>query len=394
MSFKSTMVAAMALLASVNAHIKLKQPVPFSASTLDTAPITKSQYPCKSNLGFTVSTMNSMKVGEPQTVIFDGTAVHQGGSCQLSVSLDPEPNENSVFKVIKSIEGGCPGVEAAPNKYEFTLPDSIPNGKATFAWSWFAKMSGVPEMYMNCAPLDVTGGASDDSAFQKLPDMLKANLDDTCESETNFAIKFPNPGTDVQMGTTDDAKPPIGAACGSSSGATPSEPSGSPGAGPSSAPSPSAAPPNGQYTPAPGAPSAAPTQPGGVFAPGASSAAPVVPSASPVAPPLGTGTMTTLVTVTAKPTVAKPTGTGSPAVPTTPSSPSPPSEGGSAGTCTSEGAIVCNGTTQFGLCNGGKVVWQAVASGTTCTNGVIAKRGYNGRIARPRFNSPRIAVGN
>jgi hypothetical protein len=51
---------------------------------------------------------------------------------------------------------------------------------------------------------------------------------------------------------------------------------------------------------------------------------------------------------------------------------------------------LCNGTAQFGLCNNGNVVWQAVAAGTTCVNGAIMKRSsafkasYNGRIVRSR----------
>jgi hypothetical protein len=62
-----------------------------------------------------------------------------------------------------------------------------------------------------------------------------------------------------------------------------------------------------------------------------------------------------------------------------PSSGAPISEGDS---CSVDGAIVCNGSTQFGLCNFGKVVFQDVAAGTTCSNGVIQKRAYNGRIVR------------
>jgi hypothetical protein len=383
MSFKSVLVAATALLAVTNAHIKIKQPVPFDVDTLDTAPITKSQYPCKSNLGFKVSTTNSMAVGSTQKLEFDGTAVHGGGSCQLAITTDPTPSESSVFKVIKSIEGGCPGVDGTTNTYEFSLPDSIPNGKATFAWTWFAKLSGGPEMYMNCAPIEVTGGASDDSAFQQLPDMLKANLDDTCKSPANKALQFPNPGSQLQMGNTNDVEPPTGSGCGASSGTTPANPSspasGAPSAAPTSAAAGQPSTPTGQ-TSAAVAPSAVPSNPGGVFAPGASSAAPVGPTAAPEPTAL---TSTTLITVT-----GQPTGTGSPAVPTTPSS---PSAGGGSGTCSENGAIVCNGATQFGLCNNGNVVWQAVAAGTTCSNGAIAKRGYNGRIARPRYSSPRIA---
>ncbi|KAH9868437.1 hypothetical protein J1614_007509 [Plenodomus biglobosus] len=390
MSFRAIFWAATALLATANAHVEMKYPVPYSVDKLDNGPITKSQYPCKSQNGFTISTMNPMKVGEKQKLELEGSAVHGGGSCQLSVTLDMEPTPDSVFKVIKSMEGGCPGTEGKALAYDFEIPASIPNGKATFAWTWFAKLSGGPEMYMNCAPIEVTGGANDDSAFKQLPDMLKANLDETCKSEANFAVKYPNPGDAVQVGTTNDAKPPIGAACGLSSGTTADEPSRSAVIQPSAAPT-SAAPPSppsdqNPATQAPTAPPAAPTQPDGVFAPGASSAAPLIPSASPITPPAGTGTLTTLVTITAKPTAPQPTGTSTPAIPT------PPSEGSDSGTCTTDGAIVCNGTTKFGLCNAGKVVWQDVASGTTCTDGVIAKRGYNGRIARPRYNSPRVAL--
>ncbi|KAG9187644.1 hypothetical protein G6011_05515 [Alternaria panax] len=401
MSFRTIFTAVTALVATANAHVLMKAPVPYSVDKLDNSPITKAQYPCKSQNGFTVSTMNSMKVGEKNTLELSGSAVHGGGSCQLSVSLDTEPTADSVFKVIKSMEGGCPGIDTKANSYDFTLPDSIPNGKATFAWTWMSKLAGQPELYMNCAPIEVTGGSDDKTAFEALPDMLVINLDDSCESVPNKAVQFPNPGQDVMKGTTDDLEPPVGAACGSSAG-TPAEPSSPAGGAPSASPS---APNDGQYSAAPtlpagGAPSAAPTSiaggassalppnGGGVFAPGASSAASVAPSAAPTLP----GTSTTLITVTASPTAPPPVaptvpaGTGSPAAPSTPST---PSAGGSSGTCTENGSIVCNGADQFGLCNNGEVVWQAVASGTQCTNGSITKRGYHGRIARPRWSNRR-----
>ncbi|EOA81334.1 hypothetical protein ACJQWK_10440 [Exserohilum turcicum] len=431
MAFRSIFMAATALVATVDAHVKMSMPVPYSVDKVDTSPITKSQYPCKSQNGFTVSQMNQMKVGETNTLKLDGTAVHGGGSCQLSVTLDTEPTANSVFKVIKSMEGGCPAVEGPADSYDFVLPDSIPNGKATFAWTWMSKLAGQAELYMNCAPIEVTGGSDDKTAFEKLPDMLVINIDKSCESVPNSAVQFPNPGSVVQKGNTNDLKPPVGSACGSS-GSAPANPSSPAGGAPSpsspaggapspsspagGAPSPSSpaggapgpSPPTGG-APAPGAsfpaggapspaptsvagskPSASPTSPavgkpspptngGGVFAPGASSAAPV-PSTS-----------TTLVTVTATPTApapvapTPPVGTGSPSAPSSPSGGS-----GGSGTCSQNGAIVCNGANQFGICNNGNVVWQAVAAGTTCSNGNITKRGYNGRIARPRWSSRRV----
>ncbi|OAL56646.1 hypothetical protein IQ07DRAFT_496337 [Pyrenochaeta sp. DS3sAY3a] len=324
MSFQSVFLAATMLLATSNAHVLMKSPVPYSVDKLDNGPITKAQYPCKSQNGFTVSTMNAMKVGEKQTLELSGSAVHGGGSCQLSVTLDTEPTANSVFKVIKSMEGGCPGVDSAAQSYDFELPASIPNGKATFAWTWFSKLSGLPELYMNCAPIEVTGGASDKSAFDALPDMLVANLDDSCESVANFAVQFPDPGSDVQKGSTNDLKPPTGSACGKSVGTTPSEPS----------------------SPAGAEPTAAPTS-------------------APAQEPAETA----------------------PSAPSTPSTP-----GNASGTCTTNGAVVCNGEKQFGLCNNGKVVWQDVAAGTACVNGVISKRSFNGRVARPRYVGSRVAV--
>jgi hypothetical protein len=400
MSFKSTIVAAAALFVSANAHIIMESPVPYSVDKIDNSPITASQFPCKSQNGFTVSTMNNMAVGQQQTIKFKGTAVHGGGSCQLSVTMDTEPTEKSVFKVIKSIEGGCPGVDGTTNEYNFELPDSIPNGKATFAWTWFSKMSGAPELYMNCAPIEVSGGASDKSAFNALPDMLVANIGQGCTTAQNFATKFPNPGSAVQAGATNDQKPPTGS-CGSTSGGTsPVEPS-SPAGQPSSAPkssavaqpsAPAGGPPAGGKSSAaakPSATAAPPSNPGGVFAPGASSAAPV--------PSPAQSTSTTLVTVTAAPTPAKPTApaapsapvSGTPAKPSTPSTPS--TGGGSTTTCSSNGAIVCNGEKQFGLCNNGNVVWQDVAAGTACVNGVVSKRSFNGRVVRARYVNPKVA---
>ncbi|KAH7563226.1 lytic polysaccharide monooxygenase [Bipolaris maydis] len=406
MFFRSIFLSATALVGTTNAHVKMSKPVPYSADKVDTSPITKAQYPCKSQNGFTVTTMNPMKVGEEMPLVLDGTAVHGGGSCQLSVSMDTEPTANSVFKVIKSMEGGCPGIEGGTNNYTFTLPDSIPNGKATFAWTWMSKLAGQPELYMNCAPIEVTGGANDKSGFDALPDMLVINLDKSCEQVPNTAVKFPNPGTVVQLGNTDDLKAPVGE-CGSS-GSTPAEPSSPAGGEPSSAPSsPAAGQPSVAPTSAAGSqPSASPLPPngGGVFAPGASSGSPAGPTA-PVLP----STSTTLVTVTATPTApvgtgspstpttpSTPGGTGSPATPTTPSTPgsgsgTPSTPGGGSSSCSENGAIVCNGATQFGICNNGMLVWQEVAAGTTCANGSITKRGYNGRVVRSHLMSRRVA---
>ena len=417
MSLRSTILAAAAFCAyAVDAHITMTSPVPFVKP--DSGPINQAQWPCKKDLGFAVTTMNKMAVGQDQKLIFDGSAVHGGGSCQLSVTTDTSPTKDSVWKVIQTIEGGCPGVDKA-EEFTFKLPDSIPNGKGTFAWTWFAKLSGGPEMYMNCAPIEVTGGASDTSKFDALPDMLVANLPGVtdCKQEPSTVLQIPNPG-EVVTGSAVGSTTPGTGSCGAS-GPQPSGGAGTPassvaGGSPSAAPS-SAGGNDGMYTPpagagatsaaatsaaavptsaaAGGAASSAPavSKPavtsaaatggaGGVFAPGASSAAPAA------------STQTTLVTVTGTPSTpskttaaaSKPTATA-PAAGTGASGAAPtsaPAAGGSSGTCTTNGAVVCNGPTQFGLCDNGSVVWQAVAAGTTCSNGTIQKRGYRGRIVR------------
>ncbi|CAI6335740.1 unnamed protein product [Periconia digitata] len=409
MSLRSALFAVAALLAATaESHIIMSNPVPYSNDKIDNSPITKAQFPCKSQNGFTVTKMNAIKVGEKQQVSFKGTAVHGGGSCQLSYTPDTEPTANSKFKVIKSIEGGCPGVEGGTKTFDYTLPDVIPNGKGSFVWTWNSKMAGQPELYMNCAPIDVSGGASDDSGLDTLPDTLFANVGvNSCKQVTNKAIKFPNPGKEVEDGGLGDAVAPEGD-CGSSGGSGDSSPA--PGSGASSAPAskptsaaagqpssaaagqPSSAAAGQPSSAAAGQPSSAPaaskpTPTGGVFAPGASSAASkpttlstaIAPSApaGTASPPAGTGAPSAGAPSTGAPSTGSPS-TGAPST-------GAPSAGGATGSCSEDGAIVCNGATQFGICNKGQVTWQAVAAGTQCANGVIAKRGYNGRIARPRY---------
>lgn len=349
MSLRSALIAASAFVAATNAHITISNPVPYSADQvkIDKAAITADQFPCKSQYGFKVTQMNSMKVGEPQKLEFDGSAVHGGGSCQLSYTTDTEPTKNSVFKVIKSIEGGCPGVDGIKS-FEYTLPDSIPSGKGTFAWSWMAKMSGAPEFYMNCAPIDVTGGASDASGLDALPDMFIANMaSTTCTSPLNHAVKFPNPGENLEDGGTNDVEDPTGD-CGAKG----------------SAPS----------TPSSGAPAASsPAESAPVSSAPAASAAPAKSTLATIA----TSVPVASAPAASAPAASAPANAGS-------GSETGGSTGGSAGssTCSTDGAIVCNGSTQFGICNGGSVVWQAVAPGTTCNGGTIQKRSmYYGRPA-------------
>jgi hypothetical protein len=365
MSFRSAILAAAFLATAANAHVTMLEPVIYSQdkALIDTAPLMPAQFPCHAQYGFEVTKMNPVAVGAKMQVKLKGSAIHGGGSCQLSVTTDMAPTKDSKFKVIKSFEGNCPSEADATLDYE--LPASIPNGKATFAWSWFSVLSGGPELYMNCAPIEVTGGASDTTAFDALPDMLVANLGSatTCQSVTGSPVKFPNPGAVLASGGDKPAMLPTGD-CGAT-GTTPPASSPSAPSTPSMAPvasAPSAPPPEEteltcepDETPAPSAAPIATPAPSSVVAP-----SPIATSA-PAAPPVAS---------------------------TAPLPVDPPVTGGS--TCSTNGAVVCKSTTQFGLCNNGSIVWQAVAPGTTCVNGAIMKRSsafkasYNGRIVRSR----------
>lgn len=58
----------------------------------------------------------------------EGSAVHGGGSCQASFSVDG----GQTFKVVKSWIGGCP--DPAKMSFDFGVPAELPNGDALFSW--------------------------------------------------------------------------------------------------------------------------------------------------------------------------------------------------------------------------------------------------------------------
>ena len=372
--------AALAFFSTVNAHMKMKSPVPYGSTTLNNSPLddTGADFPCKQRPGvYDISQMNNIPVGVPQELTFTGSAVHGGGSCQVSVTLDQKPTKNSQWKVIHSIIGGCPsnvtgnlvanadGDGAAV--FQFTMPKGMPNGQYTLGWTWFNKV-GNREMYMNCAPITVTGGGNDNSVMEKLPDMFVANIPfETCNIPANVNYQFPNPGDSVETREAADIGTSLSGDCasmtkmgagagtlGSAGGAVAT--GGIASSAAASAPAATSA----VSTPA------ATSNPGGVFAPSASYAAPAPTS------------FTTLVV------------TNTAAAPAAPSSVAAPIGGTGVGTapaasstcvpCSNDGAVVCIGTTQFGICNYGCAMPQDLAAGTTCSNGTIGKRSIVRRI--------------
>lgn len=343
--------------------MRISSPVPFGASTLNSSPLdaSGSDFPCKLRQGvYDITQMNNIAVGVPQELSFIGGATHGGGSCQVSVTLDKEPTPNSKWKVVHSIIGGCPSdVEGnasgdpqfrGTKKFKFTLPTGMPNGQYTLAWTWLNKI-GNREFYMNCAPIQVTGGADNNNVFNSLPDMFVANLPpEKCATTEGQDFAYPNPGESVEIGASAKQGSTLtGPGCGAmgrkdENSAKPAAPaSGSDGSRDKSSPA---------TTPAPSPPSR--KNPGGVFAPAPTT---FEVKASPVPVPSENGNVDS----------------GSPA----PQSP-PQSSNGSVSDsglvpCPTPGLVVCVGSDSFAICNTTSFgVPQKLAAGTQCVDGVIS----------------------
>lgn len=155
-----------------------------------------------------------------------GGASHGGGSCQISVTYDLKPTVRSTWRVIHSIQGGCPirnltetnygdsATTLLPDIYNFTIPDWLPLGRAVMAWTWYGRWS-VPEMFMNCAPIMVLGGrgpntlasldiSRDDSEltaqWDRAPLMFEANNGNGCwTANKGSCVEFPEPGESLEI---------------------------------------------------------------------------------------------------------------------------------------------------------------------------------------------------
>ncbi|KAF6218709.1 hypothetical protein HO133_005251 [Letharia lupina] len=408
LSFSSALFAA-----TTSAHMILGSPPPYGSP--DNSPLVAdgSNFPCKatSNAGAIVT---EMAIGAPQPLWFIGSAVHGGGSCQISLTTDMPATKSSSWMVIHSIEGGCPAKGVSGNdaagqsggsNYTYTIPQGITPGSYTLAWTWFNKI-GNREMYMNCASIKVSGGSKKRAATlnetlgipelyerttPSFPGMFKANIPTTdCETVDSADVLFPDPGASVEKDGTSALTAPTGAKCNvvagggssssnSSTAAAGSSSSGSSGSGSSG----SGLSGSGSSAPAsPGSSSAASAAPSMATsdapAPAATSmaAAPSV-SASPV--------------VAAAPSVAAAAPSSAPSAITNSSSSSTTPSTSSTGTCSTAGQSVCSPDgKQIGECTPQlTVTWIPVADGTKCVGGyqVFAKR------SNPKFQKGYVRRG-
>lgn len=213
------------LLTGVLSHMQMQEPSPLRDPHSDRAAEPKdyniltplhsdgSDFPCKgyqwNTLLTSVATYNA---GQTYQMRLMGGATHGGGSCQISLSCDMGKH----FKVLKSMEGGCP----LEDTYNFTIPSDAETAQCFLAWTWYVfflssrhiltrgrfNKVGNREMYMNCAVVDIFGSSSSSSssttaqaALGSLPDMYVANLKgiNDCITKETIDTIFDDPGLDV-----------------------------------------------------------------------------------------------------------------------------------------------------------------------------------------------------
>ena len=145
--------AAGQLLSFVAAHVEMKSPTPFRSKFLvpqgpntdftNTAPLSPdgSNFPCKGYHHDSLPPTATLTAGQSFTLQYfldtlslidrlDGSATHNGGSCQVSVSYDGGAN----WVVIHSIVGGCP---VDTESYTIPVPSNLPAGdNVLLAWTW------------------------------------------------------------------------------------------------------------------------------------------------------------------------------------------------------------------------------------------------------------------
>ncbi|KAK5132910.1 hypothetical protein LTR08_008356 [Meristemomyces frigidus] len=376
------------LFSAVNSHIIMQTPVPFGIDSLNNSPLvdakpgsTGSDFPCKLRSGvYDISTMNNMAVGQPMELSFTGSASHGGGTCQLAITTDLEPAANSTFKLIQTFEGGCPinaGGNDGTHPFTFQLPTGTPNGRLTFAWMWYNHV-GNREIYMNCAPLDVTGGSDKLDYYNSLPNAYIINLPTTeCSTVETTDQTIPFPGQFILKEPSATLGTATGPSCAASAAAQTEGISGYKSAVADTGAATVAPAKNADVTgAATGAATqtdtAASTTAGGYG--GASQATMTAAASSFVT--ISTAAVSAPAESSSYPTMTPSSVAGvSPSGYVAPSGTAASSSGTSGTSCSNEGAVVCNGSSQFGLCNHGSVVFQSVASGTTCQDGVVQKRG-------------------
>lgn len=141
----ATIAAAAAFFPMIKGHLSMNSMSGIYVGGDGMAPLEAdgSNFPCTSDFSSSLGDGPTLNPGDAAQIELHGSAVHGGGSCQISITYDQPPKKNSVWKVLKSFEGGCPmkangNLPADPThvlqSLDYTLPKSLPQGKATIAW--------------------------------------------------------------------------------------------------------------------------------------------------------------------------------------------------------------------------------------------------------------------
>lgn len=199
----------------VNGHMRLSTPHPYGQNSLTNDPLEHGggNFPCKLRDGVwdPPEQPNIFPAGSTQLLSLLGSATHGGGSCQISLTTDMQPKKDSKWMVIWSMEGGCPANNPGnlgtnpnaedPYQFHYTIPEDIPNGNYTLGWTWHTRV-GVKDLFMNCAPITVTGGKDGGPPpTDKYPPMFVANING-CEIPEGPNLRYRNPGPNVFTGNS------------------------------------------------------------------------------------------------------------------------------------------------------------------------------------------------
>ncbi|KAM0723686.1 hypothetical protein Q7P37_000674 [Cladosporium fusiforme] len=410
-------IMAASFLGAANAHMFMREPKPFEGySPKDPLEPSGSNFPCH---GAPLDPSGGQKLTAGGSFDFklesgDGanTAVHGGGSCQLSITYETDSEKAKDPKnwhVIYSIEGGCPanaeanlkpgfeycesdGQAECLHSWQIPVPKGVKSGDAILAWTWQNTL-GNREFYMNCAPVTIEGGSGD----EEFPALFVANMPSVeggeCGTTASMDVLYPNPG---QYGTTMSATDgknwekatPTGQGCGSG-GSSNAQPTGSYGDSGSSGDKGS----SGGKGSSESAPSATAAPSYGAPA----QSAPAYGASSQIqhsyTQQKGKQTATTFATAasTAAASSAAPSSAAPSSAAPEPSSYSSSSSGSGSESnatssddcepCDEDGALICIGNDSFGICDHSCAVPRALSAGTVCTDGVIGSATKN-RFAR------------
>jgi hypothetical protein len=379
------------------AHMLMNTPTPFSPDKAMTWPVEapggRFPYPCQGMSDVAFRTV--VTAGSTTLVNFTGSAPHGGGSCQFGINylgLPAYTANPADWKTIYTIIGGCPaeivstagnleeppyfrgyGARQIPDavhcgddkgvdcirQFEIPIPKGLPNGDATFAWTWYNRIT-KDELYMMCAPITVVGGVEDVEEGRKfveeLPVMFLANIPGFANCTTSRdgdhgVFNIPNPGRyGVQLIEPDPR------AAGDCPVAPPAVFEGQGASGDASASAPASASSSASTSSSVPYSSVAPSSPTLASSPAGTSSARRT-STRIVSVTQGVGTVTKTVDAPSATTTERKT----PAA----AGPHP---------CTENGSVVCIEEYWFGLCNTGVAYPTPLADSLVCKDGKVQFR--------------------